>query len=365
MHVITGLGNGGAEKILYEVIKHTPEICHVVVSLGGLDFYGKKLQDLGAKVYTLNMKNNFLNVFKLFGVLRKNKPDIVQCWMHFANLAGGVCAKLVGVNNIIWSIYWSTLHGFKNQIIEKINAKLSYFIPSKILCCAESSKAARLNAGYSAQKLFVVFNGYDATEFTTNIEAGYKLRNQYKIDPNYFVAGFIARVHPQKDHLNLLRAMTQLKHLPVKLLLVGNYTDSDLTLKDFIKRSSLEDHVILCGFQKNLNDYISMFDIFVLSSKAEGFPNVINESMLCETPCVVTDVGDCAYIVGETGIVVPAKDPTALANAILAMSSLDRAQLKQLGIKARARIKEHFSLEKMIQGYQQMYLDLMQQKVVK
>lgn len=126
-------------------------------------------------------------------------------------------------------------------------------------------------------------------------------------------------------------------------------------LMEWIEREQISDRIHLLGLRNDMNRVMSALDIFSSSSCGEGFPNVIGEAMACETPCVVTDVGDSALIVGDTGIVVKPSDPVALANAWATMIEKGEQHRKTLGKQARQRVLENFALKKIVQQYESLY----------
>ena len=147
IHIITGLKDGGAESTLYNLITNSPNLEHIVISLTKFHKYGGILMEKGYRVYPLNIKLNPLIIFRfiyLIFLLRSLKPDIVQTWMYHADLIGGLAAYIANCKNIFWGIHHTSLDLRLNKIttifVAYLNSKLSYFIPKKIITCAEKSK---------------------------------------------------------------------------------------------------------------------------------------------------------------------------------------------------------------------------------
>jgi glycosyltransferase involved in cell wall biosynthesis len=127
-----------------------------------------------------------------------------------------------------------------------------------------------------------------------------------------------------------------------------------------VDKNGLNESVHLLGRRNDINDVMNGIDLFVLSSLSEAFPNVLNEAMLCGTPCVTTDVGDAAFIVKDTGWVVPSRDSKLLANAISQASqekNLNKTCWLDKKDACRQRIINNFSLEKMVKNYQKVWAD--------
>lgn len=365
VHVITGLADGGAEAMLYRLVARDTANRHLVVSLMGMGKYGSMLQEAGVRVACLGMPQGKLTVGgirTLWRLLHEEKPRVVQTWMYHADLIGGIVARLAGVKRVIWGVHNATLvpgrSRLSTRLIAKLNALLSRWVPSAIVCCAERARAAHLSLGYADWKMLVIPNGYDLSLFQFDAVARESMRAEWEADLHMPVIGMVARFDPEKDHVNLFDALEILKEkrIPFKAVLVGKGMDSrNLDVLDWLDRRGLKSTVILLGSRSDIPAVMSALDLHVLSSASEAFPNVVAEAMACCTPCVTTDVGDAAFIVGSTGWVAAAADARALADSletailIRARSSLEWAQLKHL---ARARIKDNFSIDVVSARYQ-------------
>ena len=216
--------------------------------------------------------------------------------------------------------------------------------------------------GYDVQKMITIENGYDLSVFRPDRSVRRIVRDRLTIPEHELLIGFVARIDPQKDHGNLLRALAELKRKGKcpKCLLVG--TDADETnrkLVNKIERLRLSENVRLLGPQEDISGIMNALDIHVMSSLfGEGFPNVVAEAMACGTPCVSTDVGDAKKIIGDTGLVVPANDPHALAGAIEGLFEEigSRAWVNRCR-DARNRVQERFSVGRMVQKYDEVWFE--------
>jgi glycosyltransferase involved in cell wall biosynthesis len=363
-HIITGLTDGGAEAVLYRLCKHDTKNEHIVVSLLDSGKYGILLENIGVKVHLLNFQNkkNILSgVIELFRLLKNIKPDVVQTWMYHADFFGGIVAKLVGVKKIVWGVHHTNLVRGESKkgtiFIAKINSILSKFIPDNIIYCAEKSRQAQEEIGFNKSRGVVVYNGYEVNDFYPNENYSHLFREEFKIE-NDFIIGNVGRFNPQKDHINFILAsnLVSKKYNNVKFILVGTDLDeSNNTIVNKINDLELREKYLLLGRRDDINVVMNGMDIHVLSSSfGEAFPNVLNEAMSCGTPCVTTDIGDAGLIVGETGWIVSAKDPEALANAIIE-AIIEKQTTADLWEKrrdeCRNRIVNNFSIEKMSEAY--------------
>jgi len=367
-HIITGLNDGGAEAVLYRLCKFDSEHNHIVVSLINEGKYGPLLNDLGVEVYCLNMpagRIRLSSLIQLFKLLRQNKPDVVQTWMYHSDLIGGVIARFSGVKNIFWGVHNTTLEKRKSKrstiVICKLNAILSRWVPKKIIYCAEKSRKVHELLGFKTTKGAVVSNGYDLDAFAPSQEFRIRFRREVNIDQNVFLIGHVGRFDPQKDHKNLILALGILKQknkLFYSILVGTGVNNENYILNNLIDKNDLVNTVKLLGQRNDIPVVMNGLDIHVLSSTAEAFPNVLAEAIACGTPCVTTNVGDAALIVGDTGWVVSPNDPQALANAI--MQAIEEKQTNHQAWserkqRCRKRIVENFSIEKMVENYHRVW----------
>lgn len=367
VHIISGLGDGGAEAVLYRLLQLDKDYNHKVISLTGNQKYGSMIKDIGVDVYVLdilNKGNKISSLINLYKLIKKLKPDIVQTWMIHADLIGGLAAKLAGIKNIYWGVHHTKLEGGRLMVlIGRINAFLSYIIPTRIIYCAQKSREAQESIGFSKSKGVVVHNGYNVQEFRPNKELGLKLRDEFNISEKVFVIGHVGRYDPLKDLDNFFTSLLVLRKNEVdfKVLVAGtNLDQSNEDLLKLLRANDLLNHIYLLGIRNDIPSIMSGIDLFVLSSRAEAFPNVLNEAMACGTPCVSTNVGDCGYIIGETGWIVPSQDPFALGEAITLAANERESNANtwsQRQSACRQRIIEKFTVEKMVNKYKKIWID--------
>ena len=171
----------------------------------------------------------------------------------------------------------------------------------------------------------------------------------------------VARYHPVKDHANLIAAAPKVlaRHPDVRFVLVGASVDrKNVKITEQIKSLNITDSFDLMGEKGDVASLLPAFDVVVVPSIGEAFSNVLGEAMACGIVCVTTDVGDGAWIVGDTGKVVPARDPERLGEAIVELLSLPTERRRAIGAAARERIQYEFSMERMINRYTDLYRSL-------
>lgn len=370
IHIITGLNTGGAETMLYKLLSYIDrtKFESKVLSLTDIGSIGKKIEKLGISVKALGMKRGVPDpryVFRLAAIFKKEKPDLVQTWMYHADLIGGLAAKLVRNIPIVWNIRHSNLDPEGNKkttiLTAKACAKLSKTIPKKIICCSEASFKVHSELGYKEEKMIVIPNGFDLDAFKPDVEARYSVRRELRIPDDAVIIGMVARFDPQKDHKNLINAAGVFcrSNKNIHFILCGDgITNGNKQLAKWIQEHNLQVNFHLLGRRADIARITTAFDIASSSSYGEGFPNVVGEAMTCEVPCVVTNVGDSAYIVGDTGIVVPPKNPLAMAKAWEKLIKLPAEERKILGKLARKRIEDNFEISSVVNQYEVLYNQL-------
>lgn len=363
--MITCLNDGGAEAVLFRLISNLSHVDHTVVSLSGRGKYAELLEQINVEVIDLDMKKFrgfLLGPFRLFRLLRNYKPSCVQTWMYHADFIGGIISRIACCRNLYWGIHNSDV-SFKNNtfvryILIRINAVLSWFIPSGIISCSSIALLAHSSAGYCRRKILFIPNGHLVNIFFPDNFVKKSIRAELNIEDDTFVIGMVARLHPQKDHPNLLNALSIVREKYSKFvcLLVGTGLDDRSSLVSYIQEKGLESNIRLVGSRTDIPFIMNSLDLYCSSSFSEAFPNVLCEAMATGVPCVTTDVGDSAYIVGDTGWVVSPRSPKLLSEAILvAISALPCDERSR---RARERIVENFSINSMVDRYESAWSSL-------
>ena len=365
-HIITGLGQGGAESVLFRLATYPGQrVRHIVVSLTDEGVYGARLRAAGVTVQALGMPRGRLTLdgfLALRGLLARDKPDAVQTWMYHADLIGGVAARLAGVRALAWGIRNSGAHLQRSsrsaRLVLKLCALLSGRVPAAIVCAARDAAVRHEQYGYRADRLVVIANGYDLARYQPDAAAGQRMRQLWQVGADTPLIGCVARWDPLKDHANLLGAVAVLvrdgRDHGLQCVLVGRgMSPGNAELAALIDRHGLRGRILLAGASDEIPAVMNALDVHVLSSCAEGFPNVVAEAMACGTPCVVTDVGDAAHIVGPTATAVPPEQPDALAQGIATVLDDIAARGRDaVGAPGRARVLAEFDLAHMVAAYE-------------
>jgi len=363
MHVINGLNTGGAEHMLYKLIKNSvsnTEFLHEVISLKGEGYWKNKIEDLGISVHTLGLrKTNFLSNIIQAKKLCKN-ADIINTWLYASDFFGYIIAKVFLKKKLIWNIRQSNLDRKYNSRSTNILLKINALLSKKVDVITYNSRKAHfnhINRKYYDKNSLIIFNGFDKDSIYYSLECRNRIRDHLGISKNYLVFITVGRWDIQKDYYTLLKGLQLFKShsIDFKLMMIGrDLVESNSSLVSEIEKRGLSDDVFLLGEKSNIKDYLSAGDIYVSSSLGESFSNAIAEAMLCELTCVVTDVGDSRYIVNGSGFVVEPNNPIRLSESLVKAYE----HIHSLGRKnknARENIIKNYSIEKLVNSYNELF----------
>ncbi len=370
-HLITGLEVGGAEMMLYKLLGSLEPRAFepLVVSLVTPGPMGARIAELGIRVETLRMGRGLPSpgaLVRLVRLLRGFRPDLLQTWMYHANLLGALATPFARRPALVWNIRQSDLDPHltrrSTRLVARLGAALSNLAPDRIVCCSQRAREVHCALGYRDDLMTVIPNGFDLDRFRPDPQAGAELRAALQVPVGAPLLGLVARLDPQKDVDAFIAAArrVQAERPGCRFLLCGWGMDpGNPELVDKIADAGLAKSAILLGPRTDTPRVFAALDLLVSSSAyGEGFPNVIGEAMACGVPCAVTDVGDSAAIVADTGVAVPPRDPQALAEAIVRLLGEGPERLARRGAAARRRIAAHFSLPRIADRYGSLYRSL-------
>lgn len=369
MHIINDLDMGGAEKALCRLVTASDRSLfqHVVVTLLSPGVLRHELERAGIEVLSLHISRSSRNpvaLLRLARLIKKRRPDMIQTWLYLADILGGLAARLTGAVPVIFSIRHGSFVGDDARTIglARLVAILSHLIPDRIISCSQVAGDIHSQIGYASHKLQVIPNGFTIVDKATH--SG-KLRAFLGVPPATRLIGMIGRFFPAKDHAGFVAAAALVKkQFPgAEFVLCGLGVDkNNAQLCSLLDGAGVTQCCHLLGRQTEIAWILADLDILVSSSASEGFSNVIGESMAAAVPCVVTNVGDSAHIVGNAGIIVPPNDHKALATGIVQMLSMADTQLAALGLRAQSRISQLFSLAEVVGSYEKLYLGVINDK---
>lgn len=353
LHVISGLGTGGAESFLVALASRLQQRGfeqHVVsVTAGGAN--AERLAASGIPVTELGVRGvlGAVRSHKRLGeIVARERPDVIQGWMYHGDLFATLMHALVGrAARLNWNIRCSDMrledYSLQLRMVVKACARLSHR-PDVVIANSRAGGSVHVAAGYRPRRLEIIPNGIDTTRFRA--DRGHRAQVRAELMLGHFepIIMHVARVDPMKDHLTLLEATETLRG--ATLILIGKGTEA----------LALRQGVIGLGERGDVPRLLAAGDIIVSSSAyGEGFSNAIAEGMATGLLPIATDVGDAREIVGATGTIVPIRDAPALRKALDAALALAPPDRVERGTAARRRIEQNFSLERAVDRFAELY----------
>jgi glycosyltransferase involved in cell wall biosynthesis len=374
VHVINSLNMGGAETMLARLVSSDAGTFeHLVLPLleGGAVTERVRLAGaLEAPLRVDGIANLATAPFRLAGRLTSLQPALVHGWLLQGNLAATVGTALARIKtpvlwNVRWTLYDLQSERLRTQALLRLSALLAHH-PKQIVFNSRAAVAQHTAIGFPPGKAHVIPNGFDLGRFRPDPEQRAAVRGELKVPAGAMVVGMVARYHPMKDHEVSLRAAARVVARGVDAIFVyagRNVDDANSALARLIAELGLGARVRLLGERQDVERLYASFDLYWMSSWArgiaEGFPNVIAEAMACGVPCVATDVGDAAWIIGTSGRVVPPRLPQALGDAAAELLATGPDALNRMGLDARARIQRKFALDSVVDAYRALYEEVL------
>ncbi len=372
-YIITGLYTGGAEMMLYKQLSQIDRnrFSPSIISLMNKGTIGPKIEsELGIPVYTLNIvesRNPIYALWRLRQIIRSIQPDLIQGKMYHGNLVSEIAKFFVGRSiPVLWSIHHTITQLSAEKRITQWLIKLGSRMgnnPDRIIFVSQNSRQQHETLGYPIDKSCTIPNGCDVDRFSPDATAHTTLCESLGIAKDSLLIGSVARFHPMKDHHNLLQAAAlTVTHYPnLHFVLIGrDVTEDNPELHSWITAFNLGDRVHVLGERSDTPQLMAGFDLFTSTSAyGEAFPNVLVEAMSCGTPCVTTNVGDSGFIVENTGKVVEPRDAEGLSQAWRSILQLTTTDRTTLGIQARQRVIDHFSLRSIVDRHESLYEEVL------
>jgi len=367
LHFITGLNIGGAERMLYNLAVHADRrrFDFQVIALQSGGEIADELRAIGVAVTELGISNPFSAMGalpRLRRIVRDAQPNMLQGWMPHGNLAAWLASLICGRHiPVVWTIVQSLHDLSREKFLTRIIIRYCAWISRNTASILYNSDTARIHheqLGYNAAGGITIPTGFDTDTYLPNLNSRAEFRRSLGLHENALLVGLVARFDPLKDHANFLSAaaIVTRRHQTARFVLVGRNVDgANQDLVKQVRELGLEENIHLLGVCQNIPKITAALDVAVSSSLSEAFANTIGEAMSCGIPCVVTDVGDSASVVGNCGRVVRPAASEQLATAIGDLLDLTPAERFRLGSLARQRIIDNFSIEKVVARYALLY----------
>jgi glycosyltransferase involved in cell wall biosynthesis len=368
LHLITSLNTGGAEVMLQKLTRALQEHSHAlsVISLTTDIPIGLEIREQGVPVLALGGRGGLLlphQLWRLVRAYRGFRPEIVHSWMYHANVLAQLLPVLSMsqprpglVISVRGAVHAPEQQKITTRVVRAIDARMSHRADAIIF---NSRRSAQQHAalGYDSSKINVIPNCFDTNQYRPMSAERARIRAELGCVQSLLI-GLVARFDRLKNHRVFLQAARSVAgRCPrARFLLAGRGCDgNNRQLMQWIAELGLKDRIHALGERRDIVAIDNALDVAVCSSISESFPNAIGEAMACGVPTVVTDVGDCPYLVGDTGRVVESENPQALADAIVELGSLPPEARASLGARARERVMGEFSLERITRQFADVY----------
>jgi len=359
--LVRRLDQGGAQRQLIALalgLKALGRDVHVVLLYPGGAF-DADLSDRGVPIYVPGKHGRWDTIgflIRLVICLRRLRPDVVYSFLDVPNILATTLKPLLPGAAIVWGVRASNMdlsrYDWLSRLAYALECRLARFT-DRIIANSHAGKRHAVENGFPEDKIVVIHNGIDTKYFRFDLEGRRQVRSAWGLAEDEILVGLVARLDPMKDHPTFLKAASRIarERLDVRFVCVGDglaaYAE---VLKQQTDTLGLTNQLIWAGARDNMPGVYSALDVLCSSSAyGEGFSNTIGEAMACGVPCVVTDVGDSALIVGDTGSVAPPGDNIALATAIGRLIDLPREECRMLGEACRARVVSEFGMDRLVQ----------------
>ena len=364
LHLISNLSVGGAEQSLCRLVKDMDgsRFHCTVVSMTDVGPVGKAIQQTGCPVYAIGMKKGMADprgILRLERIIHRIRPHILQCWMYHANLLGLMVAPTLPV---IWNIRCSDMDLRQYRLSYRLSVRAGAIVskfPRAVISNSESGRIWHEKLGYRPRRWVTIPNGFDTTIYRPDAEAAGAVRKWLNIPQSTVLIGMVARFDPMKDHAGFFMAAKELfgMYPNTHFVLAGrDIHRENPRARSLLQGMRFQEKFHLLGERKDVRRIMAALDILCSSSAyGEGFPNVIGEAMAVGIPCVVTDTGDSKELIGDTGIVVPARNPDALCDGWIQLIKAGAEARKNIGLRARERIEKHFNISACVSKYEELY----------
>ena len=361
---IRSLDVGGAERQLVLIAtglsKQGYDVTVLTFYSGGI--FAEELLRAKVRILSLRKKGRWdlaMFFYRLVSLVRDEAPDVMYSFLGVANIFAVLARFFIPHTRIVWGVRSSNMDLDNYDKVTRwsywLECRLVHFV-DKIVANSYEGLGYALANGFPSEKMVVITNGIDTEHFRPNKLAGERVRKAWGIGKNERLIGLVARIDPIKGHPTFFEAAGLIKgQLPgIRFVCVGNgETEYKNSMHELAAKMDLDDVLIWKGEHSNLMEVYNAFDLVCSSSFGEGFPNVVGEAMSCGVPCVVTDVGDSALIVGQAGLVVPPNDSKAMSLAWIEMLSLEAMEFQAMAVAARDRVTSQFSINTLLNSTEQ------------
>jgi glycosyltransferase involved in cell wall biosynthesis len=357
LYLIETSGPGGAENMLIHLVENLDRARYrPIIGLLKDGWLATQLRQRGFETITMPQRGGHDPgwIYKCIRLIHRKGIDILHTHEFNMNTYGSIASLVTGVP-VVATVHGAAYYG------EKWRRRMAYrFVAKQAMQMVAVSESIRRflieRVGANSEKLCTIYNGVDVEAYRFAQE-GMRIRQELGIEETTPVVGTIANLYPVKGHTFLLKAAAQVARVyPRTVWLLAGRGMLLGQLQDEARELGLSERIRFLGFRDDAAAVLQALDLFVLPSLSEGLPLVVLEAMAAGKPVVATDVGGNREVVvdGETGYLVPPRDPNALASGIVALLR-DKRLAHRYGAVGRQRVLQQFNLARMVAAYQALY----------
>lgn len=364
VHLINGLGKGGAENTLFQIIRYrsNTSIEQKVISLGMNHFYEDKIEAEGIPVIDVGIKHNPIKaLLKISHIVRD--ADVLNCWLYHSNFIGGLMMFLHPHIKVIWNIRHSNLSPAYNKkgtlLINKVCALMSGLV-HKIAYNGKRAQMVHEAIGYKAEAAVVLDNGCDIDEYCFKKLGREKLLHELDIRKNKRIILSLTKDAPIKDWPSFVKAFAKCKMQKKDIVAVmcgQGIVPDNVAIINACNELGLKigEDIFLLGLRHDVPELLSAADLYVLHSAGEAFPNSLLQAMSCGCLSITTDVGDARRIINDECRVIIPGDIQALADKIITFLGMGKNARDLLKKADCERVKKYFNIRDIVKAYEKMY----------
>jgi len=355
--IITGLGMGGAERVVSNLADELVKMGHEVkiAYLTGEVLLPPKSSEVELIPIGISNAKDFVKAYiKLRSLVKKFKPDVVHSHMFHSNIMSRLLRLTIKIPRLVNTVHNTNEGGVNRTIAYRVTDSLTDFTTN---VSEEAVKEYIIKKAVKTGRISAIPNGIDTDVFHFNLKSRYSKREELNLRNDKMIL-CVGSLTEQKDYPNLFSAIALLRESrqDFKVFIVGEGPLKD-ELSDKVKALDIKDYFSFLGKRSDVNDLMSAADVYVMSSAWEGFGLVVAEAMACERLVVATDCGGVGEVVGSNGLLVEPKNSILLSEELNKALDLSEGERASIGIAARQQIINNYSLEKNVRAYLNLYIN--------
>lgn len=363
LHIITLSEIGGAQKVLYLIVKYLKNDFDITVATSAGGELVNWIRDLNVRVYEINelernisLKNDIISFFKIYKLIRNNKFDVVHCHSWKAGVIGRLAAFLAGTEKIYFTVHgWSKLNS-NSKIVKLIYLfieKVLGYITGRIICVCDRDKQLGISLNIaSSDKILTIYNGIEKSIYNGNAD----IKLELGVPSNSIVIGTVARLAEPKMLIETVDVMKELfcKIENLYFIWIGGGPQFN-HIKQYIDRSNISDRFLLTGQKEEVHKFLKIFDIYILLSGYEGLPISILEAMNIGLPVIASNVGGiCEQVYEDINGYLIENDLEGFHDKVLSLIE-NKEKRTLFGNNSREIFESMYTIDKMMEGYKNLY----------